>query len=70
MAKRKKNKKRKRKKRKKTIARLEADLANVKERSLQCLAFALGYYKGGEMTKRNKKRAKDAKNHWSKEDWD
>ena len=65
MAKRKK----KRKKKKKTIARLKAELANVKQRSMNCLAFALGYYKGGEMTKRNQKRAKDAKNHWSKE-WD
>jgi len=57
----------KRKNRKPTIAQLKAKLASVKDRSMIRLAMAVGYFKGGSMTKRNKKRAKDSRNHWSKE---
>ena len=60
MAKRKKN-------RKPTIAQLKERLANVKERSMLLLAMATGAFKAGSMTKRNRKRQKDAKNSWRKE---
>jgi len=62
MAKRKKN-------RKPTIAQLKEKLANIKKRSELLLAMALGKFKAGSMTKRNRKRAKDKRNHWSK-DWE
>tara|TARA_Y100000310_G_scaffold56223_1_gene51530 strand:+ start:630 stop:818 length:189 start_codon:yes stop_codon:yes gene_type:complete len=58
-----------RKNRKKTIAQLLKEIEEVKDRSEFRLAFALGRFKGGAMTNRNCKRAKDTKNHWSK-DWD
>lgn len=62
MAKRKKN-------RKASLSQLRDKLANIKERSINCLAMAVGRFRSTKMVKRNKKRAKDKKNHWSK-DWE
>ena len=62
--------KRKRKKRrKKTIAQLKIEIAAVKQRNEMLIDMALGIYKAAKMTKRNRKRAKDARNHWGK-DWE
>jgi hypothetical protein len=62
MAKRKKN-------RKPTIAQLKEKLENVKERSMLRLAMTLARKDSKLSNGRGKKRAKDAKNHWSK-DWE
>jgi len=62
-------KKRKGKGRKKTLAQLRKELENVKVRNVLLLARALGKLNGKTMTKRNRKRLKDARKHWSK-DWD
>lgn len=59
MAKRKKN-------RKPTLNQLKEKLENVKERSMFRLAMTLNR-KGGKMTKRNRKRQKDAKNGWRRD---
>jgi hypothetical protein len=60
-------KKRKKKRRKKTIAQLKAEIAAVKQRNEMLIDMALGIYKASSMTKRNRKRRKDARNHWSKD---
>lgn len=62
MAKRSKN-------RKKTIAQLRKAIAEIKRRNEMLIAMAVGAFKATAMTKRNRKRAKDARNHWSK-DWE
>lgn len=56
-----------RKNRKKSLARLRAELKSFKERNMMLLGRALGRMTSRKMTKRNRKRAKDARNHWSKE---
>jgi len=58
-----------RKNRKKSLAQLRAELENFKERNITLMFRALGHLSCRRMTKRNRKRRKDARNHWSKE-WD
>ena len=60
MAKQKKN-------RKPTLAQLKAKLAAMQERNLLLLARALGHLSDKSMTKRNRKRLKDAKNSWRRD---
>lgn len=62
-------KKRRKKSRKPTLAQLKERLENLKERNPLLKARALGQLNGQAMTKRNRKRQKDAKNHWSR-DWE
>lgn len=56
-----------RKNRKKSLAQLKNELENFKERNMVLLSRALGHLTGRSMVKRNRKRAKDARNHWSRE---
>jgi hypothetical protein len=60
MAKRKKN-------RKPTIKQLQDKLENWQERDDFLLARALGRFNGQPLSKRNKKRSKDQRNHWMRE---
>jgi hypothetical protein len=59
----------KRKNRKKTIHQLKAELESFTERNMMLMARALGLLTSRKMLKRNRKRQKDARNHWSK-DWE
>lgn len=56
-----------RKNRKKSLAELKAELDGFTERNMMLMLRALGHLSSRRMTKRNRKRAKDARNHWSKE---
>jgi hypothetical protein len=56
-----------RKNRKKSLAQLKAELEGFKERNMMLMLRALGRLSCRKMTKRNRKRQKDARNHWSKE---
>jgi hypothetical protein len=56
-----------RKNRKKSLAQLRAELENFKERDIILMLRALGHLSSQRMTKRNRKRQKDARNHWSRE---
>lgn len=59
-----------RKNRKKSLTQLKAELENFKERDMVLMLRALGRFASRDMTKRNRKRAKDARNHWLKEEAD
>jgi hypothetical protein len=56
-----------RKNRKKSLAELKAELDGFTERNMMLFARALGQLSCRSMTKRNRKRTKDARNHWSRE---
>lgn len=56
-----------RRNRKRTISQLRQELEDFEERDFVLMGRALGHWSDRQMTKRNRKRAKDARNHWSRE---